>query len=309
MLSHPAYSQHYFWRIVIPLGVVLTVTTAIRQLPWPHRGTGRPVLAFVLAGLLTALVLRLVFADPVDPPDPILGRLLPYAVAAVVLGACLLGYRSLTRPTLASYVAVVCFVCGLAVVQTTADLVAPAQAAVAGSSTAKAVTVRYVTVEEQEAASWLREHSHPDDVVATNVFCAPQRYTPDCRHVSFWLAGLTGRQLFLGAWTYTEASLAAYGEAVDQEGSYQQVAAPWPQRLELSLRAVRDPSAADIAALRAQGVTWIFADRRATQVSARLSDMATLRYRNADVLVYRLDVVPPVKGAAPDGPRGDSQAR
>lgn len=329
VLSHPAYSQHYFWRIVIPLGVVLTVTTAIRQLPWPHRGTGRPVLGFAAAGLLTALVLRLVFADPVEPPDPILGRLVPYAVAAVVLSACLLGYRRLPRPAggsgwrdrrcpgsppvrrpgVTTYVAVVSFVCGLAVLQSTLDLVPPAQAAVAGSSTARTVPVRYVTVEEQEAAAWLREHSEPTDVVATNVFCAPQRYAPDCRHVSFWLAGLTGRQLFLGGWAYTGASLAAYGEAVDQEGSYQQVAAPWPQRLELSLRTVRDPSAADIAALRAQGVTWIFADRRATEVSTRLSDMATLSYRNADVLVYRLDVVPPVKGTAPNGPRGDSQAR
>jgi len=312
VLSHPAYSQHYFWRIVIPLGVVLSVTTAIRQLPWPHRGTGRPVLAFALAGLLTALVLRLVFGDAVvaaDPTEAVFARLVPYAVAAGVLGACLLVYRRLSRRGVATYVAVVCFVCGLSVVEAIADVVPPAQAALAGRATAKTVPLRYVTAAEQEAASWLREHSAPDDVVATNVFCAPQRYTADCRHVSFWLAGLTGRQLFLGGWAYTGASLAAYGEAVDQEGSYQQVAAPWPQRLELSLRAVRDPSPADIATLQAQGVTWIYADRRATPVSARLANMATLRYRNADVLVYRLDIVLPVEGAAPDGPRRDPQAR
>jgi hypothetical protein len=43
-----------------------------------------------------------------------------------------------------------------------------------------------------------------------------------------------------------------------------------------------------MAALERRGVRWIFADLRATEVSPRLEDFATTRYRNADVTIYRL---------------------
>jgi hypothetical protein len=52
---------------------------------------------------------------------------------------------------------------------------------------------------------------------------------------------------------------------------------------------VQSPNAEVISELERRGVRWIFADRRATVVSPDLAELATLRYRNDDVLIYRLD--------------------
>ena len=70
---------------------------------------------------------------------------------------------------------------------------------------------------------------------------------------------------------------------------YQRLPSPWPDRVDLSLKAVRTPDSAVISALERRGVRWIFADRRATEVSPELEEFASLRYRNDDVLIYRLD--------------------
>ena len=59
LLSHPGYSQHYFWRIVIPLGIVLTVTTIVRLLPKGRSGASQLVLV-TIAGIVTAAV----FVEP-----------------------------------------------------------------------------------------------------------------------------------------------------------------------------------------------------------------------------------------------------
>ncbi len=88
-----------------------------------------------------------------------------------------------------------------------------------------------------------------------------------------------------GAWAYTAESLSAYPETgVD----YQRGPAPRPERLALSLEAVRAPTAAVIAQLRDQGVDWIYADRLSTQVSPDLARFASLAYENSDVGIYRL---------------------
>ena len=101
------------------------------------------------------------------------------------------------------------------------------------------------------------------------------------------MQGLTGRQLLIGGWAYTEQNLTTYGRGGDKR--YTRLASPWPDRVTLSLRAVRSPDSVAIFELERRGVRWIFADRRATEVSPELEKFATLRYRNDDVLIYRLD--------------------
>ena len=70
---------------------------------------------------------------------------------------------------------------------------------------------------------------------------------------------------------------------------YHRLASPWPDRVTLSIKAVRSPDSEVMSELEQRGVRWIFADRRATEISPELEDFATVRYRNADVLIYRLD--------------------
>lgn len=289
-LAHPAYSQHYFWRIVIGLGVVLTVTTAVRLLPPKAQWRSfRTELAVCLAGgAITGLVLLLLHRRQ---PQSIPGRLLPYGVALLVLiviWGALRMHRSHARAAaerLPAFVVAASFCVATGLAAATAGFTGPVLAALAGRPPHTGPAQRDLTGKEQAAALWLNAHSAPDEVVATNVFCAVPTYRAGCPHVSFWVAALTGRQLFVGAWAYTEANLEEYAhEHVD----YQRTPSPWPGRVALSLEAVRSPDPTAMAKLREHGVSWIFADRRATAVSPDLARYAQLRFANADVRIYRL---------------------
>lgn len=286
LLAHPGYSQHYFWRIVLGLATALTVTGVVRLLP-PAAGPAelRPQLRrFAVAGLVTGLVL---LAADLRTFDSVAGRLLPYAVAAAVFAGLLAhARRSPGHPHPVSWlVFATCFSVAVAVPTTAGEVAAAVGPALIGVPAPSQPAERGVTGGEQRAALWLYAHSDPEDVVATNVFCAPPTYQPGCRHVSFWVAALTGRQLWVGAWAYTETSLSRYAH---QNGSYQRTPSPWPGRVALSLRAVRSPDSAVVARLRQHGVRWIFADRLATPVSPDLRRYAELLYTNADVGVYKL---------------------
>ncbi|MEP6816510.1 MAG: hypothetical protein ABI873_13260, partial [Marmoricola sp.] len=289
VLAHPAYSQHYFWRIVIGLGMALTVTTVVRLVPQETRWNEirRDVIGFGLGGVVTGTAIALVVRSDVGTVS---GRLLSYAVALVVfllvLAALRLGPARLRARRRLPVLVVVSFF----VVMTSAPYAVGAFAgtvgpAVVGVPAEAGESSRYLTGDEQKAALWLDGHAATEDVVATNVFCAPTAYRPGCRHVSFWVAALTGRQLYVGAWAYTEASLSAYAH---ERNNYQTGSPPWPGRVLLSLRSVRSPTARIVARLRHHGVSWIFADRRATRISPDLDQYATLAYANSDVRVYRL---------------------
>lgn len=298
VLAHPGNSQHYFWRIVIPLGMVLTVTTIVRLLPEPPSRSFPAIAVVSLAGLATAAI----YADP-DPafdlvvqvveelPPGMSDRLRPYAIAGLVAMAVILVVKvvswRLRRTQVPAVALVAVFVCAVGVGSAAVDLRAAVRYVREDPPVVDRSSSRYVSSAEQRAALWLNAHSDPDDVVATNVLCVPARYRPHCRHAAFWVSGLTGRQLFIGSWSYTEENLAAYGEA-DDEVQYQRRRAPWPDRVALSLDAVRSPTPATIAALERRGVRWIFADSRATAVSPALEDLATLRYSNREVMIFEL---------------------
>ena len=288
VLAHPAYSQHYFWRIVVGLGVVLTVTTAVRLLPPRTRWSGvRPdVVAYGVGGLVAGLAAVAVRS----PAESVARRLLPYA-AALVIFLVLLAVRRFGparfragRRLPVLVLASVFFTLSSAPV-TVGSFARSVGPALVGVQPRPGPSARYLSADEQKAGMWLEGHSAVDDVVATNVFCAPSLYVPGCRHVAFWVAALTGRQLYYGAWAYTKESLSAYSH---QSTDYQTSPPPRPDRLAHSLGAVRAPTPEVVAKLREQGVSWIFADRRATRISPDLGRYATLAYQNADVRIYRL---------------------
>ncbi|MBA2456857.1 MAG: hypothetical protein H0V48_10035 [Nocardioidaceae bacterium] len=122
--------------------------------------------------------------------------------------------------------------------------------------------------------------------MVTNVFCSPAAYQPGCVHEAFWVSALTGRRLVLGGWAYTARNLTESSEAGI---SYRRSPTPWPERLRLSLGAVRQPTPQILQRLqRDYDARWIFADGRATAISARLGRLADLRFRNLDVAIYEL---------------------
>ena len=60
-----------------------------------------------------------------------------------------------------------------------------------------------------EASRWLRDHSEPRDLVATNSHCRLNFNWCDSR--DFWLAAFSERQVILEGWSYTEPAFATGG--------------------------------------------------------------------------------------------------
>ncbi len=141
-------------------------------------------------------------------------RLVPYAVTIAIVAVTILVVRALqllrgwTRvPVLALAAG---FTCAVGATAAAYDLNNSVQFARA-EPVVMPTGPRYISADEQRAALWLNEHSDEDDMVATNVFCLPVKYRDDCHHGSFWVPALTGRQMFIGGWAYTEKNLEDYG--------------------------------------------------------------------------------------------------
>jgi hypothetical protein len=136
-----------------------------------------------------------------------------------------------------------------------------------------------------QSARWLRDHSAPDDLVATNAHCrVPQQKTCDSRH--FWIAAYAERRVLVEGWDYTDRTY----EAARRLDVPHWLAPFWdPALLADNDRAFREPSAATVGRLRdAYGVRWLFVDRRAGVPPATLARFATPRFRAGDIEIYEL---------------------
>ncbi|MCW2504052.1 MAG: hypothetical protein JWO79_2336, partial [Actinomycetia bacterium] len=135
------------------------------------------------------------------------------------------------------------------------------------------------------AARWLRGHSRPDQVVATNTHCRRVfRDTCDNRH--FWIAGFTERRVLVESWGYTRP---IYDEAWSGRGPFFRLPYWDQRRLAENDGIFRSPSrsAADLLRRR-YGVRWLLVDRRYDRPSPKLGEVAALRYSNGDAAVYEL---------------------
>jgi hypothetical protein len=135
-------------------------------------------------------------------------------------------------------------------------------------------------------ATWLRDHSDPADLVATNLHCRQSTEAPAvCDARQFWISGYSERHVLVEGWAYTPNALASAREA----GVGYAVAPFWdPPLLALNDRAFSHPSPAVLAELRdGYGVRWLFADLTHVDMAA-LGGEADLRYRDGDYAVYEV---------------------
>ncbi|WP_432832632.1 hypothetical protein [Dactylosporangium sp. CA-092794] len=145
-----------------------------------------------------------------------------------------------------------------------------------------------VTEGTLEAGRWLRDHSSPNDLVATNMHCAYEgrrgRSACDRRH--FGIAAYTERRVLVESWAYT-------AEAHNQEaiqGVPQEHTRYWrPRLLADNDAAFADPSPETIGVLRDRyHVTWLFTEDDIMPPSPDLPRYATLMYRAGHCAVYRI---------------------
>ncbi len=103
------------------------------------------------------------------------------------------------------------------------------------------------------AARWLRDHSRPRDVVATNVHCIGAQEA-GCDRASFWISGYAERRVLLEGWAFIRFDAAAESSRLPF----------WrPEQLALNDEAFTSPSAASWRRLQERGVRWLFVDTTA----------------------------------------------
>jgi hypothetical protein len=137
-----------------------------------------------------------------------------------------------------------------------------------------------------DAARWLRDHSSPADVVATNAHClyVVRGY---CDSRSFWISAYSERRVLVEGWIF--APRAAELAAASPLGVYTPF---WDQPLQkLNDTAFRAPTADVLRQLHDEhGVRWLVADRSspAGRESAALATLADKVFENERVTIYAL---------------------
>ncbi|MGI5284114.1 hypothetical protein ACQEVF_12335 [Nonomuraea polychroma] len=260
MLGHPAESQLYFLEGVRPYlsiaavcgvlarGATMNTPRRVRAVGWTVLGAGAAVVA-----------------AQVEVPGSALERVVvPYlvlAVAAVVLWRC------------GGVLAAVALLAGYAVPASVRDVVAhvtPAPAEREGLIPDGAL----------EAGRWLRDHSSPADVVATDLHCRPvPRRSCDSRH--YWVSGFTERRVLVEGWAYAEST---QSRTRLFETSYLKVPFVDPARLAANDAVFAAPTAENVRHLaREYGVKWLF-----TGANPDLRKFARLRFHNESFSVYEI---------------------
>ncbi len=133
-----------------------------------------------------------------------------------------------------------------------------------------------------EVARWVRDHSQPTDVVATNVHCLGKGDTGWCDSRSFWLSAYAERSVYVEGW--------AFAPRIAGQG----LVAFWDaERLAKNDGAIYAPTSAGLADLWNQGVRWLVIDRATGREAAELASLARLRHEVGNLVVYEL--VPPAR--------------
>ncbi len=128
-----------------------------------------------------------------------------------------------------------------------------------------------------DAARYVRDHSQPTDVVATNVHCL-QYFGDICDPRSFWLSAYAERSVLVEGWGFAPRL------ASDLFKPF------WdPQRLALNDAAFASPTAELLAKLRdTYDVHWLVVDRTVSTESPSLARYATKVYDTGRMAVYHV---------------------
>ncbi|WP_223190581.1 hypothetical protein, partial [Nonomuraea terrae] len=277
LLGHPAASQLYFLEGARPYLSVAAVcgVLAAARVSWAR--------AALAAGFGACAALAV--SGPEFPGGALVRVAAPYAVLALVAGVALVWRR----------------VCAAGLAALLAGYAVP--------SSAVTVVGHVLPLEEDErerlipkgalaAGRWLRDHSAPGDVVATDLHCLHPRWVAcDSRH--YWVSAFTERRVLVEGWAYAESTLSRAGLFVTP---YLTLPYADSARLAANDAVFRAPTAENVRHLTTKyGVKWLF-----TGMNPQLEKVARLRFRNATSSVYELapaKLDPQTLAAQKPGPR------
>ncbi|GAA0716823.1 hypothetical protein Drose_36860 [Dactylosporangium roseum] len=135
-----------------------------------------------------------------------------------------------------------------------------------------------------EAGRWLRDHSSPDDLVATNAHCVTLEGR--CSNLHFSMTAYSERRMLVEGWGF---STTAHEEAARLDTWVGHVPYWKPRILADNDAVFEDPSPETVDVLRDRyRIRWLFVDETQSDVSPALSTFATERYRSGVCVVYEL---------------------
>ncbi|MET8697632.1 hypothetical protein ABZW10_01965 [Kitasatospora sp. NPDC004723] len=138
------------------------------------------------------------------------------------------------------------------------------------------------------AARWVRNHSDPADVIATNSHCwETENYTTTDRcgnYRSQWLSAYSERSVLVEGWAYAPRMVAQSGGGVVSGQPF------WDQELfQRNENAIYQPTAELLDSLRREyRVRYLVVDRKAGAESPLLGTLTTKVYDNGRTVVYEL---------------------
>ncbi|MEU6427945.1 hypothetical protein ABZ860_18815 [Microbispora sp. NPDC046973] len=285
LLGHPARSQLFFLWGAYPYLVIASVCgifTVVRRAGLPRRVVIAAASAGVAAAYLIPLSCGVRVPLSAGQPDAVLVR--PYVVLLVVAALAAIALLPTVGRLRTGAV--------LVVVAASLGLLADGHGFVLGhlpgrvdsGGSIPTAQAQVVPPGAMTAGRWLRDHSDPGDLVATNAHCLWGReVTCDSRH--FWVSALSERRVLIEGWAFTERS-----EAQWRPGRPAMRLPFWDgRRMAANEAAFSTPSATSIGLLRDRyGVRWLFADERLVRPGTRISEFADLRFRSGDYAVYRV---------------------
>ncbi|ADB29614.1 hypothetical protein Kfla_0492 [Kribbella flavida DSM 17836] len=290
LVDHPSASQYYFLRSGIPIAAAAVSWLIAAGVQGRSRRTSLSVIAAGLAaGTAVAICAELVSRPATGTRAAQIEALAwPTLVAAGVAVLALVTWLLVGRRWSALAGTGTAFalllVVGLPIGTTASEAWAARDKPGSGHYASKAWKIY---PDEMAAVRWLAKNSGPDDVVLSNTFCRPPgARLRGCDARGFVISGVAGRRTFLDGWAYTQPGMAAHGV---KGVKYFFQPSPWPDRLELTTRALTAPTPQLLDQLWTRyGVRWIYADPRNGPVSATLDDLAVVRFRQSQVKVYEL---------------------
>ena len=139
----------------------------------------------------------------------------------------------------------------------------------------------------EEAARYVRDHSGPDAVVATNMHCA--RGTSPCDNRHFWVSAYTERRVVLEGWGYSAQTNDEYRPG---EGDTRFAPSPDPERQAINDAAFAEPSEETVSRLiDTYGVDWLLVRNDHTADVPGLDALPSLIkrvYSNGNYVVYKV---------------------
>jgi hypothetical protein len=286
--SHPGHSQYYFAYTAVPL---MSMGAALGMVALGRMLGPRAMLRLSGLGLIAGVLL-------VTLPSRIEGPVAPHAYDRVW---DMLGWAGLVIGCVATL--------GALVVSPARNRLLAGGAAVALTFTAGGVwvamsalwraqapvvsgpvpiTAGLATTQAQiDAARWIRDHSHVDDIVMTNRHCTtPRDPFGTCDSRRWLVSAYSERQMLVEGWTATPRAT-----KIAPEGRESITVDYWkPDLLRLNDDFIAQPSAAAAAQLRKLGVRWIYVDHTRPHAKT-LEPHAEHRFSTPDADVYEL--VPP----------------